>query len=235
MIGIYKFTNKRNGKSYIGQSIDIEARKKTHLTRAFCNTKSNREYNKVFYRALRKYGIENFDFEILAICKKEELNDLEKYFIKLYNTDKKGYNEDEGGQTFLYEHDGEKHPNHKLTEIDVYNIREAYNSHEIKEEVYEKYKDKIGPSGFHKIWNGETWKKIHMDVFTEENRAFYTLMRNSHPGKGTGRRLTIDEIREVRRRSSTETIDELYRDFKDKVTRETFRKIYNKETYIGIE
>ena len=63
-----------------------------------------------------------------------------------------------------------------------------------------------------------------MDVFTEENRAFYTLMRNSHPGKGTGRRLTIDEIREVRRRSWTETIDELYRDFKDKVTRETFRK-----------
>ena len=32
MIGIYKFTNKRNGKSYIGQSIDIEARKKTQRT-----------------------------------------------------------------------------------------------------------------------------------------------------------------------------------------------------------
>lgn len=40
MIGIYKFTNKINGHSYIGQSIDIdiEKRKKSHIQRAFCNT-----------------------------------------------------------------------------------------------------------------------------------------------------------------------------------------------------
>jgi len=37
MIGIYKFTNKINGHSYIGQSIDIEKRKKSHIQRAFCN------------------------------------------------------------------------------------------------------------------------------------------------------------------------------------------------------
>ena len=68
MIGIYKFTNKINGHSYIGQSIDIEKRKKTHLQRAYCNTSSNKEYNKAFYRAIRKYGWDNFDFEILKIC-----------------------------------------------------------------------------------------------------------------------------------------------------------------------
>lgn len=101
--------------------------------------------------------------------------------------------------------------------------------------MYEKYKDKIGPSGFHKIWNGDTWTKVHMDVYTEENKAFHTLIRNSHPGKGIGNRLSIDEIREVRRRSLTENLDDIYKDFKDKVTRKVFRKIYNKQTYKGIE
>ena len=74
-----------------------------------------------------------------------------------------------------------------------------------------------------------------MDVFTEENRAFHRLIRNSHPGKGTGHRVSINEIREIRRRSLNETLDEVYEDFKDKITREVFRKIYNKETYKGIE
>lgn len=60
MTGIYKFTNKINNKSYIGQSIDIEKRRKTHIQRAFCNTKGNKEYNKTFYKALRKYGVNNF-------------------------------------------------------------------------------------------------------------------------------------------------------------------------------
>lgn len=45
----------------------------------------------------------------------------------------------------------------------------------------------------------------------------------------------INEIREVRRRSSYETLDEVYKDFKGKIAREVFRKIYNKETYKGIE
>ena len=235
MIGIYKFTNKINGHSYIGQSIDIEKRKKSHIQRAFCNTESNKEYNKSFYCAIRKYGIENFSFEILKICAQDELNDWEKYFISFYDTYNHGYNEDEGGGMFLHIKDGEKHPRHKLTEMEVYNIREAYSEHQMKEEVYEKYKDKIGPSGFHKIWNGETWTKVRMDVFTEENKAFHRLMRNSHPGKGTGRRVSINEIREIRRRSSYETLDEVYKDFKGKIAREVFRKIYNKETYKGIE
>lgn len=74
-----------------------------------------------------------------------------------------------------------------------------------------------------------------MDVYTEENRAFHVLMRNSHPGKGGGHRLTIEEIREVRRRSQNETLNEVYADFKFKVTREVFKRIYERKTYTGIE
>lgn len=58
MIGIYKFTNKINGKSYIGQSINLEKRKKEHEHNCFNPNYCN--YGSKFYRALRKYGLENF-------------------------------------------------------------------------------------------------------------------------------------------------------------------------------
>lgn len=167
--------------------------------------------------------MENFTFEILKTCSKEELNDWEMYYIKKYDTLNNGYNETAGGDMFLKEHDGEKHPRHKLTEKEVYNIRESYANHEIKEEVYELYKDKIGKSGFHKVWNGDTWTKIHMDVYTKENRDFHTLVRNSHPGKGTGRRLSINEIREIRKRKKDgESFEQIYEDFKNKATKKVF-------------
>lgn len=86
MIGIYKFTNKINGKSYIGQSTDIFQRKREHEHRALTNYPSNKEYNKIFYKAIRKYGLDNFSFEILEICDKAQLNEKEKYYITLYNS-----------------------------------------------------------------------------------------------------------------------------------------------------
>ena len=51
---------------------------------------------------------------------------------------------------------GESHPSHKLTESDVLDIRIRYDNLERRQEVYELYKDRIGESGFSKIWKGET-------------------------------------------------------------------------------
>lgn len=73
-----------------------------------------------------------------------------------------------------------------------------------------------------------------MDVYTPENKEFHKLIRNSHPGKGTGRRLTIDEIREIKHRSKNEKLEDVYKDFQNKATREVFKRIYNGETYKAI-
>lgn len=57
-------------------------------------------YNRPLYRAIRKYGIENFDFVIIELCKPEDLNDKEIYWIKYYNSYEdvnKGYNLTPGG------------------------------------------------------------------------------------------------------------------------------------------
>lgn len=92
MVGIYKITNKINGKVYIGQSIDIERRWETHRKR-------NSIDDSFLYRAIRKHGLENFKFEIIEECLQIELNDKEKFWIRHYNSwGKAGYNLTQGGE-----------------------------------------------------------------------------------------------------------------------------------------
>jgi len=96
MIGIYKITNLLNNKIYIGQSTDIKARWLSEKTRAF-NLSSN-SYDTPLSRAFRKYGLENFTFEVLECCNKNELDQKETYYIYYYNSLVPfGYNITDGG------------------------------------------------------------------------------------------------------------------------------------------
>lgn len=95
MIGIYKITNIINGKCYIGQSVNIHKRWNNH--KSACYNTNAHEYNYYLYRAMRKYGIENFTFEIIEECEQILLNEREKFWISYYDTFKNGYNETEGG------------------------------------------------------------------------------------------------------------------------------------------
>ena len=95
-IGIYKITNLVNGKCYIGQSVDIEKRWDKERTRAFNNTAN--EYNCPRSYAFRKYGLENFTFEIIEECCINQLNEKERYYIQYYNSVcPNGYNQTLGG------------------------------------------------------------------------------------------------------------------------------------------
>lgn len=93
MIGIYKITNIVNQKCYIGQSIDIQARWTKHLS--VYNKQSTPDYE--LYRAMNKYGISNFTFEIVEECDKQSLNEREIYWIQYYDSFNNGYNMTIGG------------------------------------------------------------------------------------------------------------------------------------------
>ena len=95
--GIYCFTNKINGKQYIGQSINIWDRYKQHQYRYSIIGDSG--YNSAIHSAMRKYGWDNFIFEIIEECKIYELDDVEIYYIENLDTlTPNGYNILAGGQ-----------------------------------------------------------------------------------------------------------------------------------------
>ena len=92
---IYKITNKINGKSYIGQTVQrLSDRYYRHKRNAF---KDN--YNTPLYNAMRKYGINNFTVEEIGGANNiTELNYQE--FLLIYKNDTmvpNGYNLKEGG------------------------------------------------------------------------------------------------------------------------------------------
>ena len=93
--GIYKITNTINSKVYIGQSIDIHRRWKEERTNAF-SARSN-EYQTLKSKAFRKYGLENFLFEVIEECPPSMLNEREKYWINYYSSYTEGYNMTMGG------------------------------------------------------------------------------------------------------------------------------------------
>jgi group I intron endonuclease len=95
---IYCYRNKINDKKYIGQTIRPNVRKSRHLANAL-----NGMITK-FYTALRKYGIEGFEYVVLEIVESDtkeglhsELNLKEAHYISLHNSFKSGYNMNVGG------------------------------------------------------------------------------------------------------------------------------------------
>jgi len=89
---IYLLTCDINGKAYVGQSLDYKNRMSGHKSSA----KNPKQY---FSYAIRKHGWENFTKEILIDdVPKDELNDLEIYYIAVKNTfGPGGYNLTAGG------------------------------------------------------------------------------------------------------------------------------------------
>ena len=90
---IYKITNLVNGKIYIGKTINLDSRLYKHK---YLAKKGNSRH---LYSAMRKYGIENFSYEVVEECDASLLNDRERYWINAYNsTDRNiGYNKTNGG------------------------------------------------------------------------------------------------------------------------------------------
>jgi group I intron endonuclease len=94
---VYKATNKKTGKSYIGQtSRALKARKAEHLNDAANISRSTRPT--LFQKAIHEFGSGEFEWEVLETCSSlDHLNEREKFYIKLLNTNLEGYNQTSGG------------------------------------------------------------------------------------------------------------------------------------------
>lgn len=95
-VGIYKITDTRNQRMYIGQAVDIGTRWKEHVKCGLGIGTTSYLSNK-FYTALHNHGAENFTFEILELCSRDKLDERERYWIDFYNAASFGYNTKPGG------------------------------------------------------------------------------------------------------------------------------------------
>lgn len=214
MIGIYKITKISNGKSYIGQSNDIQRRFKEHQQKGA----SSRIPLDI---AIQKYGISAFTYEVLEECPLNKLNEREQYWIAYYDTCNNGYNCSIGGEQQSI---GSNNGRAKLTEQDVIKIRMAYANHERQHDVYIQYKDKITFSTFQGVWQGRSWRHIMPEVFTESNKKYY-IYENSIGADAASAQFTNEEVITIRQRYVRESAKQIYPDYKDRVSFRSFQQI----------
>lgn len=86
--GIYKITNTVNQMTYVGQSVDLKARWRQHIKRGIG---AETPLKNKLYPAMEEFGVWNFTFEVVEICKKEELNEIEQFWQEYFNAKTYGY------------------------------------------------------------------------------------------------------------------------------------------------
>lgn len=100
MCGVYCIENLINSKKYIGQSIDIEERWYRHKY----YLDNNKHQNAHLQSSWNQYGRDAFAFYVLQECQLDNLDDVETYYIKFFETmdRNKGYNLESGGSSNKY-------------------------------------------------------------------------------------------------------------------------------------
>lgn len=223
MIGIYKFENKTNGKIYIGQSINIEKRLKEHINNS--QNSNTKDYSTKFYRAIRKYGIKDFTFEIIEEVSKEKLNEREAYWVASYNSYKNGYNSNQGGERVT--ENQENHPMAKLSNIQALEIKETLkNTRTSQYEIASKYN--ITQSEISQINQGVRWSSLGVYNYP---------IRKDEKAKGANSpraKLTNEQVLEIRKRYVSEIGKKIYEDYTEYCSYITFERALTGRTYTDV-
>lgn len=191
---IYKIINKENGKFYIGSTIDIKKRKRTHLEQL---TKGKHHCFHL-QKAYEKYGKENFEliYKEIEISNENTLRLLEERYInycwnsgKLYNMSRKGC----GGDLISY------HPKNKeFRELQSKLTRERYSklSEDEKRKRSENLKGKKNPNYNHR-WSNELREKV-----SKERKEYWQNHENYIKGKTFEEAFGDEKAKELKRKIS---------------------------------
>lgn len=179
---IYCITNDVNDKIYIGQSTKtLEERIMWHRN-AFVSAPYTH-----LYQAMHKYGWDMFHFTVIddSATTKQELDELEKYYIKKYDSIVHGYNMTEGGESNPM--DCEKSRSKHNARMRDPNVRSR-----ISESMKKSYLDRGGPSAEHRKHLSDQKKAMYAskqgDEVRAKFRANYTFTPEHREAANEGRR-----------------------------------------------
>lgn len=133
---IYLITNTVNDKKYVGQTRQqLNKRWLAHIT-------ESRIYSdRPLYRAINKYGLDNFKIRILEECNVNVLNEREIWWIDFLDSYRNGYNATTGGEYFEHTEDTKK----RISET-MGNVSRS-----------DEWKDSISIGLKNKLERGEKW------------------------------------------------------------------------------
>lgn len=220
--GIYKITCVANGKVYIGQAIDLDRRRRNHLSKL----RTKHHSNEHLQRAFDKYGENNFKFEIIELCAEEELTKREDFYISHFNSmdDHHGFNQREAGKGGRLSERVKK----KMSESrrgannPRYGIKHTEETRKRISESLKKvsYKLKISPENRKKMREGQRNKPWKMP---EELRKYHSEIRKGKPSPNKGKKYSY----EIRIKMSEARKGMLYGEDNGrcKITEETAKKI----------
>lgn len=87
--GIYRITDAKTQECYIGQGVNVGTRLMQHV-KGSLGIQAIADQR--VHRAMRDRGIENWTFELLEECEREELTEREKFYIAHYKSNEFGFN-----------------------------------------------------------------------------------------------------------------------------------------------
>ena len=185
---IYLITNQINNKKYVGITNDYKKR--------WANHKCSNNPTMAIAKAIKKYGVENFKFELLEEnVPLEQIDEKEIYYIQKLETHVstgKGYNISKGGRYNIENsiHIGTDNGRALLTEEQVKYIKANRNLPELI--LYEEFCDIISYDTFKKVYLNKTYTNIEP---TSEIYPF-NLEFSSQFNSG---KLTYSEVVELRK------------------------------------
>lgn len=212
---LYQITNLINNKLYIGITNNYKKRWNNHKC---CNSP-----NMAIAKAIKKYGVENFKFELLySGLSIEEADELEKKLIKEKNSmTPNGYNIKPGGhyQNGIPKY-GYENSNAHLSYKEAKYIKDNRNIPMYV--LYDDFSEKISYEAFKKIYLDITYKNIKPSVDIYPYNFEFSCQFNASP-------IDYGEVVELRQRyANGEYWKDVYQDYKDIYTNEwSFWQLYN--------
>jgi group I intron endonuclease len=183
---IYKITNLKNNKCYIGETkeLDVERRWKGHI-----RSITRGGGCPILKSAINKHGIKSFKFEVLIICFDDDRFTYEKEYIKKYNAQAPtGYNVLPGGPGggFL----GKRHTDETKEKISR-NVRKF---NEENPGYFETYREKLK----------ESMSKVDLSSAVRNSEAFKRVVAEGRVGAPGHTNSNWDETKEKIRKSVIE-------------------------------
>lgn len=195
---IYKITNKINNKCYIG-----ETRKEDPYDRWRGHIQSIKRNSgcPILKGAIKKYGVDNFKFEVLIICFDKDRFIYEREYIQKYNSQTpNGYNILPGGEGggFL----GKNHSEESKKKIGE-NLK---NFHKLNPNHFETYREKLK----------ESMSKVDISSAVKNSEKWKKALAEKRMGGGAWIKTKTEEEREIIKENIRQGVLKYYSTLEDK-------------------